>query len=818
MKESVSFSNEDTEETSLNYSELRQKGIEYIQKLSGGIWTDYNLHDPGITILEQLCYALTDVSLRTSYNIKDLLTNKGNKQVDAAKNGLYAPSKIYGTHPVTINDLKKTMIDEIDEIQNVWIKTDDNSGFEERLIITEVIEILPKLTFNGRISFDIDQEKKLIKKVSKVLTKNRSLGEDVAEICLLKPKNISINFDIHLVTLENIENTMALLFMTLFEYFYSPIQVYSLEEMLQDGYTKSNMFFGPKLSKGFIKTECLKDQITEIDFQRIQQVLSKGANIYKCEVINILDEYQQSYEVLKTKKGEAFNLLEDKGSNGMIVEAFSRIYNHMKVFVNNNEFLINTLSKQKIHYLFHELWVKKYRQNTLVVNNNEEFNRNLKGTYRAPNDYHSIQHHFPLLYGIGKEGLPKDVPIGRHAKAKQFKAYLLFFEKYLADHLSQLSNIDEFFNIDFSNSQAKTYFSQKLSTVPNIGELYEDVEVEEDAFLFFERKNRVYDHMLARFGESLNELPWYVAYQVGIIKTENDFQRILLQKKSDYLLNVETLSANRIKGEVFLETSDQETMQRFPSGIENLMIAKTGISPRLSRNIKSHNGIVGNETFYVVDHILLRDFLSSEETQYGYKFVDELGNILQPSINENSWCRSKLEREHHLESLFKDNKEIEELARIFDKNQRYNSRSRLYELEKIRAEGTKEYQEGVYGQRRLIFQRKLGISEGGLASQEEVIIDEDFFNLSVSVVLPNWSIRFSDKRFSSYVEELIEEWMPSHMHTNILWMDKSQMKSFQIKYHNWENLMAQSEKNSKGLKKASYDVYKKMNELIRGSD
>ncbi len=39
-----------------DFSSLRQEGIALVQALSGGTWTDYNLHDPGVTILEALCY------------------------------------------------------------------------------------------------------------------------------------------------------------------------------------------------------------------------------------------------------------------------------------------------------------------------------------------------------------------------------------------------------------------------------------------------------------------------------------------------------------------------------------------------------------------------------------------------------------------------------------------------------------------------------------------------------------------------------------------------------------------------------------------
>ncbi|MCI5224583.1 MAG: hypothetical protein D3924_18435, partial [Candidatus Electrothrix sp. AR4] len=39
------------------FAGLRRQGLEYAQQFSGELWTDYNLHDPGVTILEQLCFA-----------------------------------------------------------------------------------------------------------------------------------------------------------------------------------------------------------------------------------------------------------------------------------------------------------------------------------------------------------------------------------------------------------------------------------------------------------------------------------------------------------------------------------------------------------------------------------------------------------------------------------------------------------------------------------------------------------------------------------------------------------------------------------------
>lgn len=44
----------------LGFDTLRALGVDWAQQASGELWTDYNLHDPGVSLLEALCYALTE--------------------------------------------------------------------------------------------------------------------------------------------------------------------------------------------------------------------------------------------------------------------------------------------------------------------------------------------------------------------------------------------------------------------------------------------------------------------------------------------------------------------------------------------------------------------------------------------------------------------------------------------------------------------------------------------------------------------------------------------------------------------------------------
>ena len=44
----------------LGFDALRALGVDWAQQASGRLWTDYNLHDPGVSLLEALCYAITE--------------------------------------------------------------------------------------------------------------------------------------------------------------------------------------------------------------------------------------------------------------------------------------------------------------------------------------------------------------------------------------------------------------------------------------------------------------------------------------------------------------------------------------------------------------------------------------------------------------------------------------------------------------------------------------------------------------------------------------------------------------------------------------
>ncbi len=97
----------------LDFFGLRRKAIECIGELGSQQWTDYNTHDPGITLLESLLHTITDLSYRARWDIRDLLAN-------APDQAFFTARKILTVNPVTQDDYRRLLID-LEGVRNAWV-------------------------------------------------------------------------------------------------------------------------------------------------------------------------------------------------------------------------------------------------------------------------------------------------------------------------------------------------------------------------------------------------------------------------------------------------------------------------------------------------------------------------------------------------------------------------------------------------------------------------------------------------------------------------------------------------------------------------
>ena len=116
MKEHLTIPKNPNLIPAMDYDWLRKEGLKHIESLAHDIWTDYNAHDPGITILEALCYAITELGYRSGFEMKDLLAK-------AEGQAFFTAREILTSAPWTITDYRKLLVD-LPGINNAWLFTE----------------------------------------------------------------------------------------------------------------------------------------------------------------------------------------------------------------------------------------------------------------------------------------------------------------------------------------------------------------------------------------------------------------------------------------------------------------------------------------------------------------------------------------------------------------------------------------------------------------------------------------------------------------------------------------------------------------------
>ncbi len=491
----------------LDFQKLRAAGLEHIQELGSDLWTDYNLHDPGITILEVLCYALTDLGFRTNFDIKDLLTRSPEARLQAGTtsdgkpydDNFYTAEQILTCNPVTLLDLRKLLID-IPGVRNAWLERATEAEVEvyintkkDRLQYTlpnyidpanedDVDEATLKLKGLYIVCLDLDVETQIdacgepytsvsevLEEVYAVLHRHRNLCEDFLDVVILGDEQIGLCADIELKPEADPEEALLGIYTAVQEFLAPTIEFFSLQEMLKKGKSIESIFEGRPLSPrshGFIDVETLKkaelrETLYASDlYQEIMDVEGVLA-IRKLVFSNYVNDLPQT-------QGEKWCLkLTPKHRPRMDLDKSPiTFYKGLLPF---------SVDKKEVQRRYNE---EKAASTKALLEAHQLDLPVPEGTHRPLDDYYSIQHDFPEVYGIGENGLKPNETQKRKAQARQLKAYLLFFDQILANYLAQLGNVRELFSMRPDEAcyrkqgrKNRTYFTQLLEGVPRLKEL-----------------------------------------------------------------------------------------------------------------------------------------------------------------------------------------------------------------------------------------------------------------------------------------------------------------------------------------------------------
>ncbi|MEN4128712.1 hypothetical protein P8971_23645 [Serratia marcescens] len=99
------------EKENVHFNTLMRDAHALIEALSGEVWTDTAIHDPGITLLEALAWNISDISYRCLLPLQDLLTLPEAETGDPLFPAGFSPEQMFTTSPVTVDDYRRGILD-----------------------------------------------------------------------------------------------------------------------------------------------------------------------------------------------------------------------------------------------------------------------------------------------------------------------------------------------------------------------------------------------------------------------------------------------------------------------------------------------------------------------------------------------------------------------------------------------------------------------------------------------------------------------------------------------------------------------------------
>lgn len=479
----------------LDFERLRKDGIDWIQALSGDVWTDYNLHDPGVTILEQLCYGLTDLAYRSGFDAADYLASPSGR-IDYENLALRRPDEIFSCSPVTENDYRKLILSSVPNIDNVWLETQPDGLYRAYLQLSERV----KDQSNERV------RKVYTDQVRKIYAAHRNLCEDLAEVRVADRLPFALRGRIEIDGRRPQAEILAEVYAECTRYLSRKVVIRPYAEVHKRGIGLEQLFTGPLTEYGHIADEELVPWRGHFSIPELLGRIVRIEGIKRVNHLVFVDGGNRETDSISLDAGRARQVIACLELPVEDADVGVHLYRSGKSFAVSASELEAGFNRLNYEYR-HALGQR--RQDSDWVGAELP-----GGRFRDVREYSSVQHQFPDIYGLNAHGVPDSAPAERKAQAMQLKAYLLFFEQIMANFLSNAQAIPRLFSLE--EALPGTYFHQVLGNdvVPGaeavyrfdlarmdaeIGELLAGIEDKSD------RRNRVLDYLLALYGEKFSQ-------------------------------------------------------------------------------------------------------------------------------------------------------------------------------------------------------------------------------------------------------------------------------------------------------------------------
>jgi len=692
---------------------------------------------------------------------------------------------------------------------------------------------------------------------------HRSLCEDFRYFKSVAIDDLYVCADIEVGTEADIETVLAEVYYQIDRFLSPTVTFYSIAELMAKNHTADRIFEGPALQHGFIDPEELQRSTlrTEVRVSDLVQLLMDIKDVRAVKNLLLSD----AVDGVPKTVDETWCLAVPANHAVRLDIERSKIvfYRGIIPYRADREQALEKLADRQTLERFSRLARKDYDLDIP------------SGQHRQIQRHRSIQNDFPLCYGIGREGLPHSADARRRAQAKQFKAYLLFFDQLLANYFAQLAHLKDLFSMH--PDIGKTYFSQPLCRmaaeigvdVPDVAALskafvdwldpennplfdmdnaatyadqwtaalkkvvgryrkkvHQRENILEDQKTYEDRKNRFLDHLMARFCEEFSDYV-LLMYTLDRKKAPAD----LIADKLDFLADYPAVSRDRGKAFNYRDRGrlwSSDNVSGLKKRVSRLLGIRSYQRRSLSDCIEQAFEIYQEEDSDAVD-------------EYRFRLKDAEGHIL-------------LSSSRHFHSTAAAKRTISQVIRFGADRHRYDFKlgvdgsfyfnlldaggriiARRIEGFETEAECDLEIDkvidfiktradcEGFHLVEHLLLRPEIIAGQmPDPSSLLAVCVDEDCNNCSgfvdpysfrITAVVPWWPERFQNTDFRRFFEMTLREQAPAHVHVKICWVDQAAMQSFETAYLEWLQAKADPASTVAGLRAAQQQMVDELSAL-----
>lgn len=798
MSDAVSIARRKSTEDNAGFDALRSEAVRLIEELTGRVWTDYNLHDPGITILEQLIYAITDVVHRTDFPVADYLAG-ADGTIDYPQHALHPPLAVFPCRPLTELDYRKQFIDAVTELDNVWLTplaadhSEANCGG---------LYILHAKLQQG---LSDGEQQRVLDALRRIYAQSRNLCEDVAVVRAIGSIKYELCARIEVSSKRHPAELMAEIYFSCYRLMADTIGSEDYATALQHGAELDLVLDGPLTASGRYRDVEFGPPVLELSLADLFAQITQVEGINHIEQLSLQREGVNYYETIVTDSIETAFALQLPQTRKQIKVVLTRSHRVLPVDVDD------------LRAKFEELM---YRHDRRVNATAEPQSLSVLpgGTARPFSSYSSIQNDFPEKYGINAYGVPESETDKVKARAVQLKSYLAIFEQFLANFMGNIDSIKTLFSLDDEQHHSYRFQSLAASNIDKLELFYptdDSTQLEQASQLFDhyeERKGRVLDYLLALHGESFSQNSLrHFNYYYG----KDEMEQVIVANKLSYLRSIVQIGRDRGAAP---DHSGSSWEQRAGSGLHLKVNHLLGFVDRTARSLIMAIARHGIKLTRHDEYVHLKG--GSGELRFldieGQDQASPMQLLAIPQLSKRGHYDLKYLLDVVGDAIpFNNGLLSDMLLRGGIKVERFRVVSltdeQSYQLV-FQATSDHYWYLGTYNDQESAFlaahaMRELLVdmnkqSEGfhllehlllrPLASNHKLSGEEQmFYSFRASAILPSWTARCHDRQFRKLAEETLRLNAPAHIHLDYYWLDFNAMYEFETLYENWQAIKCQ---------------------------